>query len=117
MNRGPSIEELPGPKVNVIAPTPLQPINTLNLSLLARARGALQDPCSTVGSFNKYNKDTLRALCEERQIPYSGKSQKLDLIEKLFVAVSYLAWKHFETSDRYFSLVGLSNILAVTSLW
>lgn len=92
MNLGPSIEELPGPKVQVISPTPLRPIEPLNLGQLERARGTLEGPDVSVASLLKFNKDTLRVLCEERHISYPGKSQKLDLVERLFIAVSRLTY-------------------------
>lgn len=116
MNRGPSIEELPNPKVQVVSPAPLRPINPSNLSLLDRARNKLENPNSTVASLLTFNKDTLRTLCHEKGVPYPGRSQKLDLVEKLFVAVSYVAWKHFGTSDWSSSLVDLSKVPVTTSM-
>ena len=93
MNHGPLIEELPGPKVQVIPPTPLQPVDPSNLGQLQRARESLQDPKSSMASILRFNKDILRALCDERGVSYPGKSQKLDLVEKLFTAVSCAACK------------------------
>lgn len=114
MNHGPSIGELPGPKVQVISPTPLRPIDPSNLGQLDRARGTLGDPDSSVATLLKINKDTLRALCEERGISYPGKSQKLDLIEKLRISVSCPNMQAFGMPNRPFSLVGLFNVPIVT---
>lgn len=99
MNNGPFIEELPSPKVQVIPPVPLRPVDPLNLGQLQRARELLQDPSLSVASALKFNKDVLRVLCDESNVSYPGKSQKLDLVEKLFTAVSRIAHKPFGISD------------------
>ena len=99
MSHGPLIEELPGPNVQVIPPTPLRPVDASNLGQLQRARDTLGDSRSSVASLLKLNKDVLRTLCDERNISYPGKSQKPDLVEKLLAAVSYVAWSRFEMSD------------------
>ena len=110
MNRGTSIEELPGPKVRVIQPTPLPPVEPSNLTLLPRARAALQDPASSVANVMKFNKDVLRELCHERNIFYPGKSQKLDLVEMLFTDVSCTPYEPFGMSDRSLSSTGLLSV-------
>jgi hypothetical protein len=115
MNLGPSIEELPGPKVQVISPTPLRPINTSNIGRLDEARTALGNLGSSVATILRFNKDTLRALCDEMDISYPGKSQKIDLVERLFTTVSWVTFERFQTSDRPLRSVDLSNILMVTN--
>lgn len=110
MNHGPSIEELPGPSIQVIPPTPLRPVDPSNLGQLQRAQEILADHRSTAAGLLKFNKDVLRALCDEKHIYYPGKSQKLDLVKKLFAAVSHIVWKRLETSDWALSLIGLSTV-------
>ena len=61
-------------------------------------------------TFLKFNKDTLRILCDKNNISYPGKSQKLNLVEKIFTSVSCAAYKLFGTSDRLLSLVNLSSV-------
>jgi hypothetical protein len=64
----------------------------------------------------KFNKDLLRTLCDERGISYPGKSQKLDLVWKLFTAVSCAVCKVPGMSDRFFSSASLSNVLTVPDM-
>lgn len=112
------IEELHGPKVQVIPPTPLQPVDLSdpsNINQLRRARELLQNPDPPMKVLLRFNKDTLRALCDERNISYPGKSQKLDLVEKLFTAVSYAAYKLYVTSNPPLRLAGLSSVQKVLS--
>ena len=116
MNHGPLIEELSGPSIHVIPPTPLRPIDFSNLGQLQRAQEILADPRSPAEILLKFNKDILRTLCEERHISYPGKSQKLDLVKKLFAAVSHIVWKRFGRSDWPLSLVGLPVVLTVTNM-
>jgi len=66
-----------------------------------------------MASILRLNKDVLRTLCDERNISYPGKSQKLDLVEKLFTAVSCKVFEPFGVSDWPFSLVGLLSALMV----
>ena len=111
-NHGP-LDELPGPKVQVIPPTPLPPVDPSDPSTadqLRRARGLLDKSDPSVKTFLKFNKDTLRILCDENNISYPGKSQKLNLVEKIFTSVSCAAYKLFGTSDRLLSLVNLSSV-------
>ena len=66
-----------------------------------------------MSSITRLNKDVLRTLCDERGIPYPGKSQKLDLIERLFAVVSRKVCQPFRMSDWPISLTGLSSALTV----
>jgi hypothetical protein len=58
----------------------------------------------------KFNKDVLRVLCEENNVYYPGKSQKADLVNKLFTTVSCMKCKPFGGSDPPLSLAGPPNI-------
>ena len=65
-----------------------------------------------MASILRLNKDVLCELCNERSISYPGKSQKLDLVEKLFAAVSREVCKPFGMSDLL-RLTGLLSALTV----
>ena len=73
----------------------------------------MQNPDSPMSSITRLNKDVLRTLCDERNIPYPGKSQKLDLIERLFAVVSHEPCEPFRMPDWPISLTGPSSALLV----